>query len=252
MKLITRSLLCIIALALGSVWFEAAAANAAGTSLLSLNMPGDGSVTAKIMQLLIVMTLLSLAPSLLVMVTCFTRIVVVFAFLRNALGLQQSPPNVILVSLALFLTIFVMQPAFEEAYEKAVEPLIAEKIDNVEAFKVGIKPFHRFMRGQVREQDLELFFDLAKQQPVASPENIPLRILLPAFLISELRRAFEIGFLIFLPFLIIDIVVSSLLMAMGMMMLPPITISLPIKLIFFVLVDGWHMLCGSLVKSFGG
>lgn len=220
------------------------------SGMFSLNLPAGGSVTGRLMQILMLLTVLTLAPSLLIMITCFTRIVVVLAFMRSALGLQQSPPNVILISLALFLTFFVMQPSLEQMYNEAVLPLIEERIDEKQAFKNGVAPFHKFMRSQVRAQDLQLFTELAHLPALGEPEDIPLRILLPAFLITELRRAFEIGFLLFLPFLVIDLVVSSILMAMGMMMLPPVTIALPIKLIFFVLMDGWYMLCGSLVRSF--
>jgi flagellar biosynthetic protein FliP len=185
------------------------------------------------------------------MVTSFTRIIIVFSFLRTALGLQQTPPNVVLIGLALFMTLFIMTPTLEEAYTTAIEPMMAEKISEEEALKLVGKPFHAFMRKQVREKDVALFANMVKKTEVTTPEALPFRILIPAFILSELRRAFEMGFLIFIPFLIIDMVVSSILMSMGMMMLPPISISLPFKLIFFVLVDGWYILAGSLVQSFG-
>lgn len=219
---------------------------------LSLDLGGEatGSLTARLIQLFLLFTVLSLAPSIIVMATSFTRIVVVLSFLRNAIGLQQSPPNIVLISLALFLTAFIMSPTLEKAYEDGISPLIEEKISEEEAFEKTIAPIKKFMLQNVREKDLRLFFDLAKIEKVEQPEATPLKALIPAFVISELRRAFEIGFLIFVPFLVIDMVVASVLMSMGMMMIPPIIIALPFKLVFFVLVDGWHMLCGSLVNSF--
>lgn len=220
---------------------------------LSLDMGQEGgSLTGRLVQMMAIVSVLSLAPSILVMVTSFTRIVIVMSFLRTAIGLQQSPPNTVLISLALFLTAFIMGPTLETAYHEGLQPYIEEKISEEEAFKKTLDPLHRFMRQHVRDKDLLLFIDLSKSKPIENPENIPVRILIPAFMISELYRAFEIGFLIFLPFLIIDLVVASVLMAMGMMMLPPSTISLPFKLIFFVMVDGWHLLIGSLIKGFTG
>lgn len=212
---------------------------------------GGGSSTALIVQVVALVTILSLAPSILVMVTSFTRIVVVLSFLRSALGVQQTPPNAVLISLALFLTFFIMAPVFEEAFEAGIEPLINEEIDEMEAFSRTTEPFRDFMLEHVREQDLRLFLDMAEIETVEGPEAVPMQALIPAFMISELRRAFEIGFLLFLPFLIIDMVVASILMSMGMMMLPPVMISLPFKIIFFVLVDGWYLVAGSLVQSFG-
>ena len=208
-----------------------------------------GSTAARVIQLVVLMTVLSLAPSILMMVTSFTRIIVVFSFLRSAIGIQQSPPNPVLISLALFLSLFIMAPTFEKAYNDGVKPLLEEKIEEREAFEKIAAPFHVFMRSNVRDKDVQLFLGIAKLK-VAKPEDVPYKVLVPAFMISELRRAFEIGFLLFIPFLIIDMLVASVLMAMGMMMLPPVMISLPFKLIFFVLVDGWYMVCGSLVKSF--
>ena len=186
------------------------------------------------------------------MVTSFTRIIVVLSFLRSAMGVQQTPPNTVLVSLALFLTAFVMSPILEKSYQEGLAPLIANQINEEEAFSRSLAPVHAFMMRHVRAQDLKLFMDMSAAPAVAQPEDTPLRSLVPAFMISELRRAFEIGFLIFVPFLVIDMVVASVLMSMGMMMLPPVMISLPFKLIFFVLVDGWHMIAGSLVQSYGG
>lgn len=213
---------------------------------------GGGSATGRIVQLLMLMTVLSLAPAILVTVTSFTRIVVVLSFLRNALGTQQTPPNFVLVSLALFLTGFVMAPTLETAYNNGIAPLIAERITEEQAFERTAAPLQEFMMHNVRDQDLQLFAGMAKvDTSVGEAKDIPLRVVVPAFMISELRRSFEIGFLLFLPFLIIDLLIASILMSMGMMMLPPVTISLPFKLIFFVLVDGWYLVAGSLVQSFG-
>jgi len=218
---------------------------------VTLDLGEGGSSTGRLVQLLVLLTVLSLAPAILVTVTSFTRIIVVLSFLRNALGTQQTPPNIVLVSLALFLTAFVMEPTLEASYQNGVAPLIENKITDEQAFDRGVAPLHDFMVDHVRTQDLQLFSDMAKLAPVATPKDISLRVLVPAFMVSELRRAFEIGFLLFLPFLVIDLVVASILMSMGMMMLPPVTISLPFKLIFFVLVDGWYLVAGSLVQSFG-
>lgn len=222
----------------------------AQTLTLDVGEPG-GSTTARILQMVALIAVLSLAPGLLVTVTSFTRIVVVLSLLRTALGTQQSPPNVVIISLALFLTGFIMTPTFEQAWEDGISPLIEERIDELEAFERAVVPFKTFMLTQVRQKDLELFQDMAKVGPTETGVNAPLRVLVPAFMISELRRAFEIGFLLYLPFVIIDMVIASILMSMGMMMVPPIIVSLPFKLIFFVLVDGWYLISGSLVKSFG-
>lgn len=231
----------------------AAFAGVAEAQTLSLDLgEGGGDATARIIQLVVLIAVLSLAPSILVMMTSFVRIIVVLSFLRTALGTQQTPPNQVLVSLALFLTMFIMMPTFERAYDEGIEPLIAGQIDEIDAFERSAQPFREFMLAQVREQDLELFVDIGGISIENTGEVMPMRVLIPAFMISELRRAFEIGFLIFVPFLIIDMVVSSILMAMGMMMLPPIIIALPFKIIFFVLVDGWYLIVGSLVRSFGG
>lgn len=211
-----------------------------------------GAASGRIVQLIALITVLSLAPSVLVMVTSFTRIVVVLSLLRSALGVQQTPPNMVLISLALFMTLFIMAPTLDEAYKTGIEPLINEDITEMEAFDKTIVPFKKFMLKHTREQDLQLFMDLGQFEAVEGPEALPIRAVIPAFMISELRRAFEIGFLIFVPFLIIDMVVASILMSMGMMMLPPIVIALPFKLIFFVLVDGWYMIAGSLIKSYSG
>lgn len=210
----------------------------------------QGSMTGRLVQLLIGFSVLSLAPSIVIMVTSFTRIVIVFSFLRNAIGLQQSPPNVVLASLALFLTAFIMATPLEKAYKEGIQPLLEQKIDESKAFEKTLAPLQDFMVKNVREKDLKLFADLAHVESVESPDKLPYKVVVPAFIISELKRAFEIGFMIFLPFLVIDLVIASILMAMGMMMLPPVVISLPFKVIFFVLVDGWYLLCGSLINSF--
>ena len=217
---------------------------------VSIDFGDDTTLTERAIQLIGLLTLLSLAPSILVMVTSFTRIVVVLSLLRTAIGLQTAPPNTVMVSLALFLTLFIMQPTLQASYEQGIAPLMAGEIEFAEAFDASAAPLHEFMRSNVRERDLELFYDLTEAEVPAEPEAIPLQLLIPAFIISELRRAFEIGFLLFLPFVIIDMVVASVLMSMGMMMLPPVVISLPFKLIFFVLVDGWYLVAGSLVRSF--
>jgi flagellar biosynthesis protein FliP len=212
---------------------------------------GQG-LTERALQLVALITVLSLAPSILVMVTSFTRIVVVLSLLRTALGTGTSPPNAVISGLALFLTAFIMTPTFEQSYRQGVQPLLAGQIREAEAFERATAPFKDFMLKHVRAKDLDLFLDLAKQPRPQTAQQTPLQALIPAFMISELRRAFEIGFLLFIPFLIIDLVVSSILISMGMMMVPPVTVSLPFKLIFFVLVDGWSLVVGSLVQSYGG
>ncbi|WP_443112553.1 flagellar type III secretion system pore protein FliP [Devosia sp. ZB163] len=217
---------------------------------VSIDFGDDTTITERAVQIVGLITLLSLAPSILVMVTSFTRIVVVLSLLRTAIGLQTAPPNSVMVSLALFLTLFVMGPTLQQSYDNGIAPLVAGTIPIEEAFARTSAPIHEFMLANVREQDLRLFFDMSNTQPPADPAATPLQTLIPAFMISELRRAFEIGFLLFLPFVIIDMVVASVLMSMGMMMLPPVVISLPFKLIFFVLVDGWHLVAGSLIRSF--
>ena len=233
----------------------AVVATAAGPALgqsFSLDLGSGPSATGRIVQMIALLTVLSLAPSILVMVTSFTRIVIVLSFLRSALGVQQTPPNAVLISLALFLTAFVMAPTMESAYREGIQPLINNSITEEQAFEKTMSPVRKFMLTHVRDQDLSLFLDVSETPAPATPEATPLRALIPAFMISELRRAFEIGFLLFLPFVIIDMVVASILMSMGMMMLPPVMISLPFKLIFFVLVDGWYLVAGSLIQSFGG
>ena len=224
---------------------------AAGAQSLNLDLGGGGSSTGRIVEMVALLSVLSVVPGILVTVTSFTRIVIVLSFLRTAMGIQGSPPNTVLISLALFLTGFVMAPTLEKAYGDGIQPLVAEQISETDAFTRTIAPFHDFMIAHVREQDLGLFLDLGKLPKPATPADTSWRALLPAFLISELRRAFEIGFLLYLPFLVIDVVVASLVMSMGMASLPPSIIALPFKLIFFVMIDGWYLVCGSLVQSFG-
>jgi flagellar biosynthetic protein FliP len=213
---------------------------------------GDPSVSGRILQYVVLLTVLSLAPGLLIMVTSFTRLVIAFSFLRSGLGLQSTPANLVLVSLALFLTFFIMAPVFDKAKNEGLDPYMAGQITEAQAYERITGPFREFMTKNVREKDLALFESLAieKNIQITSQGEVDLRILVPAFMISELRRGFEIGFLIALPFLVIDLIVSMLTMSMGMMMLPPTVISLPFKVLFFVLIDGWALLVGSLVNSF--
>ncbi|MBR0550953.1 flagellar type III secretion system pore protein FliP [Stakelama marina] len=217
----------------------------------TFDLGGDGSLSGRVIQLVLMLTVLSLAPGILMTVTSFTRIVVALSLLRTGIGAPGVPPNPVIISLALFLSFFVMAPTFEKAWDQGVTPYTAGKISEEQAFERTAAPFRTFMLGQVNESDLGLFVELSGK-PAASRNDLPLSTLVPAFMISELRRAFEIGFLLLLPFLVIDLAVSAVLMAMGMMMLPPPTISLPMKIIFFVLVDGWALVAGSLVRSFGG
>jgi flagellar biosynthetic protein FliP len=212
---------------------------------------GGPTATERLIQLFLLVTVMALAPSILIMTTSFIRIIIVLSFLRTAMGAQQTPPNQVLMALALFLTFFIMAPTFEASWEQGVRPYIDGQIEENEAFEKSLKPLHNFMQKFVRDQDLQLFMDIANIPTIATRDDIPIKILIPAFIISELRRSFEIGFLVFIPFLVIDMVVSSVLMSMGMMMLPPIIIALPFKIIFFVLVDGWFLIVGSLVQSFG-
>jgi flagellar biosynthetic protein FliP len=225
----------------------AAAAQAGG---LSINLGGSGLFTDRMVQIIALITVLSIAPSILIMMTSFVRIVVVLSLLRTALGLQQSPPNSVIVSLAMFLTLFVMTPTLTASYHQGIEPLLNHQVTTQVGFTNALVPMKKFMLAHVREADLKLFADMAHEKPVKDAAQIPVTTLAPAFMLSELKRAFEIGFLIFVPFLIIDMAVASILMSMGMMMLPPVIISLPFKLIFFVLVDGWRLIAGSLVQSY--
>lgn len=213
---------------------------------------GSGSATGRIVQIAAVLTILSIAPGLLVMVTSFTRFAVALSFLRSGVGLQSTPANIVLISLALFMTFFVMSPVFERSWNEGLRPLLDNEINEKDAFPRITQPFREFMLAQVRDKDLAMFDELA--HPDLRTEiraQTDLRVLIPAFMISELRRGFEIGFLVVLPFLVIDMIVSTLVMSMGMMMLPPSVIALPLKVLFFVLIDGWNLVIGSLVRSFG-
>jgi flagellar biosynthetic protein FliP len=245
-------------LALLALLLMAGAASAQTPSLADLLPAGSASATGRIVQLFALLTVLSIAPGLLVMVTSFTRFAIALSFLRSGLGMPSTPANIVLISLSLFMTLYVMQPTFDKAWNEGLKPLSENTITETEAFEKIADPFRTFMLGQVRPQDLQLFSDLAANRanaaaPDAAPapaERTDLRILIPAFMISELRRAFEIGFLIILPFLVIDLIVATLVMSMGMMMMPPAIIALPFKVMFFVLIDGWNLLVGGLVRSY--
>ncbi|HHL39410.1 MAG TPA: flagellar biosynthesis protein FliP [Deltaproteobacteria bacterium] len=236
-----------------AVWAGAAAADPFTLPAVSLTIGGEeggpqGLSTT--IQIIILLTVLSLAPAILIMMTSFTRIIIVFSLLRQAMGVQQAPPNQVLVGMALFLTLFVMGPTLMEINTRALAPYMDGRITQSAALENGLEPIRKFMLRNVRENDVKLFLQLARAGKPASVDEIPTRVLIPAFITSELKTAFQIGFLIYIPFLVIDMVVASVLMSMGMMMLPPVMISLPFKLMLFVLVDGWHILVGSLVKSF--
>lgn len=217
-----------------------------------LTQPVDGSVASWIIRTFGLLTVLSIAPGILIMVTSFPRFIIAFAILRAGMGLQTTPANLILISLALFMTFYVMAPTFDRAWENGIQPLIDNQIDEAEAFERIGDPFREFMLANTRDKDLNLFVDLAAErgQAVSTGDKVDLRVLIPAFMISEIRRGFEIGFLVVLPFLVIDLVVATITMSMGMMMLPPTAISLPFKIMFFVLIDGWNLLVGSMVRSF--
>lgn len=223
-----------------------------GMSAIKLTTNPDGTQEYSVsIQILAIMTALTFLPAILLMMTSFTRIIIVFAILRQALGLQQSPSNQILIGMTLFLTMFIMAPVFEQVNKTALQPYINEQISSKQAIDLTIKPFHQFMMSQTRESDLKLFIDIADAGVMQSAEDVPMSVLIPSFITSELKTAFQIGFILFIPFLVIDIVVASVLMAMGMMMLSPLIISLPFKIMLFVLVDGWAMLMGTLAASYG-
>jgi flagellar biosynthetic protein FliP len=217
---------------------------------IDLGAAGQAGATGRLVQLTALVTLLSLAPSLLVMGTAFTRIIIVLSLLRSAIGAQGTPPNTVLIGLALFLTFFVMQPAMDQAWTAGLQPMTQGTVGEIEGLKLAAEPFHRFMAANVRGPDLQLFLDLANMPAPATPDEAGWRALVPAFMVGELRRAFEMGFLLYLPFLVIDLVVGSVLMSLGMMMVSPNSVSLPLKLIFFVLADGWRLVSGSLVQGF--
>ena len=253
-KIVLGLALLALAIIIPHAAFAAAAAPAVSapvtsTGGLNVDFSGGGLFTDRMMQIIALITILSLAPSILIMMTSFTRIVVVLSLLRTALGIQQAPPNAVIVSLAMFLTLFVMTPTITEAYHAGIVPLVNQQITTEEALNRAAVPVKKFMLAHVRDSDLKLFMDMRHEKPSA-PDQVAITTVAPAFMLSELKRAFEIGFLIFVPFLIIDMAVASILMSMGMMMLPPVIISLPFKLIFFVLVDGWRLVAGSLVESY--
>lgn len=238
----------------GAFWLGVCALLAApgflnAAEAMTLNI-GDGAFSNRLILLIAILSVLSIAPSLLVMLTSFTRIAVVLSFLRHALGMGQSPPNSVLLSLALFLTFFTMNDALQQAYQKGLAPYMEGRVSEELAFAETTKPFQEFMLRHVGKRELAVFMDMAKVDQISAPQETPLRILIPAFMLTELKRAFEIGFLIFIPFIVIDMIVASVIMSMGMMMLPPTLLSLPLKIIFFVLSDGWALLAGSLVRSY--
>ncbi|MGI6604157.1 MAG: flagellar type III secretion system pore protein FliP [bacterium] len=249
-----KHLLCITALAfVGVIWISG---NAQAEPLplprisLGVETATEPREVATSLQILFLLTVLSLAPAILILTTSFTRIVLVLSFLRSGLATQQVPPNQVIIGLALFLTLFVMAPYWSQANVQALQPYLAGEISAEEALDLGAKPFREFMFKETRERDLALFISMAGLPQPEGPEDIPTRVLIPSFIISELKTAFEIGFLLYIPFLIIDMVVASTLMSMGMLMLPPVMISLPFKLLLFILVDGWHLVARALVQSF--
>ncbi|WML39396.1 flagellar type III secretion system pore protein FliP [Neobacillus sp. OS1-2] len=227
------------------------AAEPASSLLPGLDLASDDpDKVSNTVRIILLITVLSIAPAILMLMTCFTRIVIVLGFVRNALGTQQIPPNQVMIGLALFMTFFIMGPTFSQINDEAYQPFMAGKITQEQAFKKATDPMKEFMTKNTREKDLALFMDYAKMERPKSVEDIPLTALVPAYAISELKTAFQMGFMIFIPFLVIDMIVSSVLMSMGMMMLPPVMISLPFKILLFILVDGWHLIIGSLLKSF--
>lgn len=238
-------------LLIGAAFFLLLGPTAATAQDISISLGEDGSITARSIQLILLITVLSLAPGLAIMITCFPFIVTVLSILRQAIGLQQSPPNMLIVSLAMFLTYFVMEPVFTAAWEGGVEPLIANSIDMETAFTRTLEPFRGFMAARVDTQTFDAMADLRPDaRGIEAGPDAPLSVLVPSFLLSEISRAFQIGFLVFLPFLIIDLVVAAILMSMGMMMVPPAIVSLPFKLAFFVIADGWSLIAASLVRSY--
>ena len=232
-------------------WSAMAEAVTLPTIQVGLQETDDPKDMAVIIEILLMFTILSVAPAILLMTTCFTRLVIAFSFLRSAMGTQQMPPTQVLIGLSLFLTLFIMSPVLKQINDQAVKPYMAEEVNLEQAFNAGLQPLRGFMFKQTREKDLALFLSMAKLEKPANKDEVPSSILIPAFMISELKTAFQIGFILFLPFLVIDMVVASVLLSMGMMMLPPVMVSLPFKLLLFVLVDGWHLIVGSLVQSFG-
>ena len=242
-----------VALLLPALTLLPGAVAAAGLPTLSIGVQ-EAATPAEVstaLQVLLVLTVLSVAPAILLMTTAFTRIIIVLSFVRQAMGTQNTPPNQVLLGLALFLTLFVMAPTLNAINDQALQPYMAERITQQQALERSVAVMRDFMFSQVQESELQLFIDITKEEQPANPREVSSLILVPAFMLSELKRAFQMGFMIYVPFLVIDMLVSSVLMAMGMMMLPPIVISLPFKLLLFVLVDGWQLVVGSLMQSFG-
>jgi len=249
---VVAAAVCAAGLVTLSTALHAAEAKDALPALESLIPAGSGSASGRIVQLVVLLTVLSIAPGIAIMATCFTRFIIALSFLRTGLGLQTTPANMILISLAMFMTAFVMAPTFTQAWDKGLSPLLDNKINEKEAYVEVTAPFRAFMKANVRPRDLKLFADLSHDTLRLSDEEVQndLRTLVPAFMISEIRRGFEIGFLIILPFLVIDLIVATITMSMGMMMMPPTVISVPFKILFFVLIDGWNLLIGGLIRSF--
>ena len=246
-----RGAFSVLTLALAAWLVAAGTAQAQTIDLGGLIPDGEASTTGRIVQLILLLTVLSIAPGIMIMVTSFTRIVVALSFLRSGMGLQSTPANLVLISLALFMTFYVMAPTFDRAWQDGIQPLLQNEISEEEAFERTVEPFREFMLTHVREQDLAMFVELAEESfGTSQAEEVELRVLIPAFMISELRRGFEIGFIIALPFLVIDIMVATIVMSMGMMMMPPTVIALPFKILFFILIDGWNLLVGGLIRSF--
>jgi len=243
---VVMTLLVLFVLAGSTAWAQTPAPLVS----IGLDQQADQSKVAVVMQLFLLMTVLSLAPSILIMLTSFTRIAIVFSLLRQAMGTNQLPPNQVVIGLSLFLTFYVMAPVWQQVNQDALQPLLAKEIEQKQALEKALVPIRDFMVSQTREKDLALLVNVAKLDRPANVDQVPTTVLIPSFIISELKTAFQIGFMLYVPFLIIDMVVASVLLSMGMMMLPPIMVSLPFKLMIFVLADGWHLIVGSLVKSF--
>jgi flagellar biosynthesis protein FliP len=247
---IRKSLIVMAPLLLvGSSAFAQAKSTSLGLPGISLNF-GQGVNLVDSLEVLILFTILTLAPAVLILCTSFTRIIVILSFMRQAIGTQNMPPNQLLIGFALFLSVFVMQPVGTSIYKNAIDPYLKKQITTVAAIEVIEHNLRSFMSKQTRKEDIALFYDVTKRPAPTSVDDVPIHFLIPSFIISELKTAFQIGFLLYIPFLILDMVVASVLMAMGMMMLPPIVVSLPFKLLLFVLVDGWHLVTGSILKSF--
>jgi len=255
MKHMRKILFFLLPAAVIALFCDPSVLHGAPVGLPNISLTIDGAADqpgqlSGLLQLMIILTLLTMAPAILLMMTSFTRVVVVLSLVRNAMGTQQMPPNQVVIGLALFLTFFIMSPVWYKINNEALQPYLEEQISVEQAFETGIVPLREFMLKQTREKDLALFISIAKEERPATKEDVSLKTLIPAFVISELKTAFQIGFMIYLPFMIIDMVVASILLSMGMMMLPPIVMSLPFKLLLFVLVDGWYLIVGSLVQSF--